>query len=490
MTDDFDPSTVPPFPVITLQLHDDDTVTVDGRPVAVRMDQAPTEAGIEAVTDRVIADGLRAVRVRATSPAGTHFLVVTDQGKAHPLAMPANTEKRAPSRAARATVIGAAALVALGGVAGATAFVTVTSQSQPAPSPSPSWTPPNAGANLPVPAPPSYGQAATWAVEVNKSIVPVMVGGSRIALVDATGELTVLDTDTGKPVWNGSGRADAQGGIHVTNVEGTPVLATSSSSTISLWALDNTATTVEPLIIKTSSRAAVTYLGSAPLIDLGSQTIALIANGALTRVDVPVTATPVMATASGAIAANSAHWWNLSTDTQPIEHDMPKPRGAGEQPTLISAADDDHLIVLWPGASSSSGIAALVRLSDNTIVAEAPVPARSADDRDVPIRSTTGQSLVLGSLFVDYGPNPRLVAVPNLRPAAVHGSTIYGTVSSAPVSATLSGDSFIITPFTAMEGVATAVPAAVTDTQAFVIAKKVEDTLLYALPRQGEEPAK
>lgn len=488
MTDEFDPSTVPPFPVITLQLHDDDTVTVDGRPVEIGMDQAPTEAGIEAVTDRVIADGLRAVRVRATSPDGTRFMVVTDQGKAYPLAIAANTEKKAPSRAARAVVIGAAALVVLGGVAGATAFAIATSQSQPAPSPS--WTPPNAGANLPVPAPPGYGQAASWAVEVNKSIAPVMVDGSRIALVDTTGALTVLDTDTGKPVWNGSGRVDAQGGIHVSTVEGTPVLTTSSSSTISLWALDKTATTVEPVIIKTGTRATVTYLGSAPLIDLGSQTIALIVNGALTRVDVPVTATPVMATTSGAIAANSAHWWNLSADTQPIEHDMPNPQGVGAQPTLISAADDDHLIVLWPGTNSSSGTAALVRLSDNTIVAEASVPTHSIDARDIPIRSTTGQSVVLGSLYVDYGPNPRLVSVPNLRPAAVHGSTIYGTVSSAPVSATLSGDAFTITPFTAVKGVATAVPAAVTDTQAFVIAKKVEDTLLYALPRQGEEPTK
>jgi len=484
MTDEFDPTTVPPFPVITLELRDDDTVVVDGHPVDIGLDEVPTAAGIRAVAHRAAAHGLKAVRVRATSPDGTHFMVVTEQGDAYPLGVASDPQAKA-TRPRRALAIGLSiAILAVVGVGvGVTTFAIANVKTEPVASPSP--TPPGAGANLPVPAPPGFATAATWAVDVKDSITPVLVDADRIALVDASGGLSVLNTATGRPVWKGSGRVSEQDGIHVTAIGDTPVLASAGSTSISLWPLEEAGQTVAPTTVKTGSRAEISYLGSAPLVDLGSQTIGLIDSTGLTRIDVPVTATPIMATTDGAIAANGLLWWNLSVDQEPLGHPMPRPAGAGAQPTLISAADNHHLIVIWPTETASTDVVSIVNLSSNTIVATATVPIRAADARDLPLHSPTSDTLVLGALYVDYGSAARIVPLEDVKASAVNGATIYGTQDSVPVVAEFDGEAFTVMPFTEVDVDDTSGPVAVTGQQAFMIAQKVENTFLYALSREG-----
>lgn len=74
---EFDPTTVPPFPVLTLHADEDlDAVTLDGAPIVPMEGQTVREAGIDAIVRRLEAQQLEAVRVRITTPAAEEWRMV------------------------------------------------------------------------------------------------------------------------------------------------------------------------------------------------------------------------------------------------------------------------------------------------------------------------------------------------------------------------------------------------------------------------------
>lgn len=487
MTDAFDPTTVPPFPVVTLDLRDDDTVAVDGQPIDIGPDESPRDAGIAAVAARARAQGLQAVRVRATSPDGTHLMVITDEGAPYALEDP-TADAAAPKRGQRRTgvlVLAGACVVAVALGGGITAFA--IGSHRPAPVATASPTPPNQGSQLPVLAPPGYSQTAAWAVKVTDQTSPVLIDADRIAAVDDSGNLRIINTETGQTTWRGSGAPSGRAGINYSHVENRPVLASASSQALTLWPIDTkdggkTAGTS----VNIGSSATVSYLGSAPLIDLGDQTVALLTSKGLVRKDIPVTSSAVLATQDSVVAANADHIWTLPASGKAQEVDMSKPDGASGQPDLISAANDSTLIVMWPTSDQSTDIATLVDVDDGSTIATARVDARSADDRSTPVTSATSKTLALGSLFIDYGQKPAIVEVPDFSPTVVDGDTVYGLADNAPVAATRNGSSFKTEKFSNLNTDDRTTPAAVTGGQAFVVAEKVESTFLYALPRSSE----
>jgi hypothetical protein len=488
MTDAFDPTTVPPFPVVTLDLRDDDTVAVDGQPVDIGPDESPRDAGIAAGAARARAQRLQAVRVRATSPDGTHLMVVTDEGRPYaledPTAATEATRRRSQKRTGTFIVAGATIVVlALGG--GITAFA-IGSQ-RPAPVVTASPTPPNQGSQLPVLAPPGYSQTAAWAVKVTEQTPPVLIDADRIAAVDDTGNLRIINTQTGRTTWRGAGAPSGRAGVAYTHVENRPVLASASSQSITLWPIDTKAGgKTAGTSVNIGARGTVSYLGSAPLIDLGDQTVALLTSKGLVRKDIAVTATPVLATQDSVVAANGEHVWTVPASGKTKEAPMVKPKGATGQPELISAASDSTLVVLWPTNDQSTDIAALVDVDTGSTIATARVDARSADKRDAPVQSATSKTLALGSLFVDYGKNPAIVQVEGFTPTVVDENTVYGLEDNAPVAATRDGSRFTTEKFSDVDTDDRTTPSAVTGGQAFIVAQKVENTYLYALPRSTE----
>lgn len=481
----FDPKTVPAFPVITMELLEDDTVLVDGHPVDIGLDEPPTEAGIRAVAARAANQGLNAVRVRATSPDGTHLMVVTDEGHAHALPSPQEQgARRGPSRRLLTAIVAVAVVVAGGAAAAGITYAVV--QAQPAPTPTTPPPPPGEGSNLPVVAPPGFSQTALWARGVDPQIAPVLVDENRLALVDDTGALRLVEAGTGRGIWKTSGRVSSQDGVHVSTINGVTVLVNASSNELNVWPVD--ADPVAPTTYDTSSRAAVTYLGRSPLIDLGDQTAALFTPDGLTRVDIPVTAAPILATNDSVIAANARTIWRIPAAGLAESMRMPQPSGAIGEPRAISAADDQHLVVLWPTEDQSADIAALVDRYSGSITATATVPRRAFDERSDVIHAPTGTTLTIGSLYIDYSAAPAIISLDDLRPSAVEGATVYGLVDSRPATAVRDGAGFTVTPFTDLDTDARNLPDIVTTTAAFMVADKVEDTLLYALPRtQSQE---
>ncbi|PPF91332.1 hypothetical protein C5C03_00470 [Clavibacter michiganensis] len=338
-------------------------------------------------------------------------------------------------------------------------------------------------------APPGYSQTAAWATPVTTRTSPVLIDATRIAAVDDTGNLVILDTTTGLPTWRGSGAPTGRTGVTYSHVDGRPVLASATSRAITLWSIDRTdGSPVPSRSITIPSRATVSYLGSAPLIDLGDQTAALVTGGQLVRLDVPVTATPVLATQASVVAANSEHIWTITTTGTQETGAMPKPDGATGEPDLISAANDSTLIVLWPTQDTTIDIATLVHAATGSLITTARVQARAATERSTPKRSVTSATLALGSLFVDYGITPAIVQLDGLSDTVVDGNTVYGLKADTPTAAIRTGNSFTTETFSDVNTNDRTVPAAVTGSEAFVVATKVESTYLYALPRTTGGP--
>jgi outer membrane protein assembly factor BamB len=478
---DFDPATVPPFPVVTLDLLDDSTVTVNGRSVDIGPDEPPTEAGIAAVAHVVKDQGLDAVRVRATSPDGTHLMVVTATGVAYDIT-PAEKSSASRPRGRRLIVGGVtvlAMLLAVGGVVG----VVSANKPEPVVTAETPGKPPGYLANLPVLAPPGYAQKAAWALPVQPRSEPVLLDDGRVVIVDDEGNLTIVNSSTGAVTWQGSGGPTGQSGIHATTVENRPVLAAASSTELTLWPLDVADTAkVAGTPVDLGASGEVSYLGSAPLVTLSDQTVALLTEDGVKRVDVPVTSTAILATQSAVIAANAESWWVVPATGEPSRSHLPRPFGITDGPVLISAADDSHLIVVWP-TDDDTDVVTLVDLDANEIVAKATVPSGAIRDDTAPARSPSDTTMTLGNTYLDYGPHPQVITLGDVVAAVVDNRSVYGTRDREPVVARFDGTAFTVTPFTTLTTDDTALPAAVTPDHAYVVAEKVDTTLLYALPR-------
>lgn len=482
---EFDPTTVPPFPVVTLDLRDDSSITVNGTPVEIGMDEPPTDAGIAAVATIARANGLEAIRVRATSPDGTHLMVVTANGTPYDITPPdtaaADTTKR------RRLLIGGAAILTMVVVSSGVAGVVLATRTAPTPAATTAAPPPGYLSNLPVLAPPGYAQKAAWSLPVQSGSTPVLLEDGRVVVVDGDGDLAILDGADGSVTWRGSGGPTGQAGIHATTVENRPVLATANTTALTLWPLDTGDDARVPgTSVDLGASGDVSYLGSAPLVTLSDQTVALLTEDGVQRVDVPVTSTAILATQNTAIAANAKNWWTIPTSGEPTKNDLPGPRGVDYEPTIITAADDTHLITVWPTGDSSTDLVNVIDLETNTIVVAANVPGGTVRNDTAPIHAATGTTLTLGEIFIDYGTEPKIVSLDELTPAVIDGDTIYGTEDREPVVARLDGDSVEVTPFTTLSTDDTAVPVAATPDYAYVVAEKVDSTLLYALPREDE----
>jgi hypothetical protein len=490
LPDDFDPSKVPPFPVVTLELRGDGKVLVDGRVIDVDEDaddaddhdQLATAAGVAAVAAIAASHGIDAVRVRATSPDATHPMVVTADGRAYDL--DPTPDQKPPRKRTSGAVVGAIAfgsVLLLAGVGG-TVYAITTAQGQAVPVATPA--PPGSGANLPILAPPGYDQKATWAREASSAVDPLLLDDGRLALVDGEGDLAIVDNATGAYTWRGVGSPSGQQGIHVSEVQGRPVIVSARSEGLSVWPIDGTGSARVPAVsVDVGASADVSYLGSAPLVSLSSQTIAFLTDHGVVRQDLPVLSTPILATDDGAIAANQESWWTVPIDGEPERHDMPRPDGISGAPSLISAADDTSLIVVWPSSADNTDIATLVDLTENRILAQATVPRSTARGDDEPRHSPGHTTLTIGQLFVDYGDAPQLIALDGVEPSSLDGTTVYGDQQGSPVVARLIGGAFVIEPFTTLETREVEAPIAVTPQFAYVMAEKVEETLLYAVPR-------
>ena len=475
MTDEFDPTTVPAFPVLTLSMEGEDFVTLNGLPVDVPEGLTPTEAGVAAAAAHAASLGLDAVRVRAVVGDVEHRMVVTADGTPYELATPAPEQEKKRSRLPLLLSLGLATVIVVGGTV---ATLAVVLQPPEAPVATADPGPPGAGANIPVVVPPGFSEQAAWSLPIASSSKPRLIDAEHLLITTDEGELNLVDPATGAVTWRGAQAPRANAVVHASQVEGRPVLATGTGSTLTLWPMDTDQSPVAPVEVNVGRNAEISYLGSQPLVTLPNQTVGMFTGDGLTLRDVPVTATPILAGSSGIIAANQEAWWTIGADSAPVKHPLPHPEGAEGAPLLISAADDETLIVVWKQGSAAR--VTLVDLPTNTITLNTRVQSRAITARDVPIHAVDAATLTLGEVFIDYSDAPRAVELTRVTPVSVSGSTVYGTASNEAVVVDAAEKKPAPAPFTSVAGTDTEAPTAALPTTVYMTSEKVDETLVYA----------
>lgn len=493
----FDPTQVPVFPVLTLQLTEDGGARVNGRDLPVAPGQDPTEVAVAAAADeaRLLPGDLGAIRVRGVDADGHVFpMVVRADGAAFDLPTPPTTGSRPRwvlPLAAGATV------VALG--AGVVTFaLTRGGNDAPRPRAAAVAALPGAGANLPVLAPPGYAQRATWSVPITDRIPPIATPTRDLVAVSPGGELMLLDDLTGRRLWTGND-APSGGPLSLVVDRGRSILATATAGELTLWPLPDprapapaAGKPTDPVTIPLPPSAEVSFAGSAPLVTLPDQTAALVTQGSLARVDVPVGSTALAADADSVIAAGtSTTWYDLTPGAPAVARKLRPPPGATGRPAQVLAAGSGHLVTVWatPGADT----VALHDLATGRVVATASTAVRDGAGGQLPagevLRQEGGQALAVGSFLVRYGPDPAVIALPpQFTAETITTGHVYGQLDGRPADAVLTraGAKLAATPAAAGtspgEPTESAQPFATTPDHAYLAASKVEAFLLYAVP--------
>jgi hypothetical protein len=472
-------------------------VVVDAAPlVDVPDDVTSVRAHGEAVGTAPVfelPDDVKLVRAPDTAVGAAPFLglpeddtVVRTHGEDVDAA-PAPAEPAAPRRRRvvwlTAAVVGAVVLVAAG-----TFGVIALTGNLPEPGPTtPAGALPGAGATLPVQAPPGFDQDALWSVPVgDEPQILLTPDGGVLAAPVGDGTFTIFDRARGTTTWEGQDPVD---GLRLSQIGAEPVLAADSPGTLHVWPLEapDPAGVAPTTIDLGSDEAEVTYDGTAPLIVLPDQKVALLDKKSATAVtlEVPEDATPVAATPQHVIAVGPGAWWTIAPDADPVRKNLPKPKQAVGDPTAAIAVGGNQLAVVWHTKDSEKDVLALLGLNRNTIRAAGLIRASAFPPDTEPLRDRAGSARTIGPVLVDVGPKPVVADLGEMTPEAVLGRTVYGTSEDKPAVATLGPDGVKLK--VAEDSGESAPVAALTKNIAFVVATQGDETILYALPRTAKK---
>jgi hypothetical protein len=397
--------------------------------------------------------------------------------------VPAPAEPAAPRRRRvvwlTAAVAGAVVLVAAG-----TFGVIALTGNLPEPGPTaPVDALPGKGATLPVQAPAGYDQSALWSVPFgSEPQILLTPDGGVLAAPVGDDTFTIFNRATGTATWEGQDPVD---GLRLSQIGAEPVLAADSPGTLHVWPLEAPDPLgVAPTTIDLGSdEAEVSYDGTAPLIVLPDQKVALLDKKSATAVtlEVPDGATPVAATPQHVIAVGPGVWWTIAPDTDPVRKNLPKPEQAVGDPTAAIAVGGNQLAVVWHTKDAKKDVLALVGLNRNTIRATGPIRTSAFPPDAEPLRDRAGSARTIGPVLVDVGPKPVVADLGEMTPEAVIGRTVYGTSENKPAVATLGPEGVKLK---VAENPGESAPvAALTKNIAFVVATQADETILYALPR-------
>jgi len=384
-----------PCPVVVLGAEH---AEIDGKPVPTGDSEQDPRAAATAV---LVAQARRlrgqqgAIRatVRAADSDVVWQAIVTGDGELFD-ATPAPGAARSGWGRWRLLAVGLAvtALLAVATV------VVVASNRTPPPAVAAAAPPPPSGTPTPYPSlpPPGYGGQADWSAPIAAGSVPVLTADGRIVTVTGTAGspvLAVLDPATGAPVWSAelpraAASTSSGGGLHLSRIDGHPVVAVTASSTVHWWALDGEHTAGS---VSLPSGASVSFAGDSPLVSEPGQRAATITGGSLVERAVPAGSVALGATGATIVAANSVgQVWRLGAGTAeapPPPVTVPTPAGAGAVASItgytgvsanMTVAHPELLVASWYTTDSATQLVGLVDpLTDTAVGAPLRVPATS-----------------------------------------------------------------------------------------------------------------
>lgn len=354
---DFDPQTVPTFPVVPVRVSiDDDGNTLaefNGQPIEVLPGQEPIAALMERAATAAAQRPLRAVRLAATdSTDRTWPVVVHADGRTWDM-----SPKAAPQRPARRKVIAIAAVatLALGLTGAAGTLIVLRSGEDTSAAATPPVPPAGEPGESPVVPVDGWTRRAVWTSPGLVNDVPPLVTTDAVVTQTQTADrnvsLTGLDAQTGGVLWRTPLDARLDHGPTLAEVDDEPVIIGTSQGQLLTW--DRTGTPIQEYELPAD--AELVPESKAPLAYSERQGTAITLDGdnAVERV-VPAGATPISADGQGAVYAvdDLGNWWTLTNERVAPSPQRLEPPDAKATPIEVLGVAGRTLIVLWSTAEN------------------------------------------------------------------------------------------------------------------------------------------
>lgn len=484
--DDFDPTAVPRYPVVVLEVaaanitsSSDDTYTVrlNGQPITI-----PGEDGADADLDEVFAAavtaaarfiaqrGWSAARVNAVGPDGQRWpIIIGARGERYDLTTAPATPRR-PSwffPTVGALVAAAVAVAAVG--------IAVQPSATPPSTAPPSIAAPTAQpAELPVLPPAGYTTHARWSHGPLAEAQSLALGPTGV-LTRSQDQLTLLDPDTGQPTWS-TKIEGSTAGPWALPVDGVPAAVTVANNTL-IWrpwdALD------QPRTVTLQENTTTTVFPGGLLLTLPDQHAQLLtATGTTARI-IPAGATAVGIDQGTLWASNGRQLWRLTDDGPQTPAPLRlSPPVAGAQPAAGTPVwKAGRLLTLWKTADADNQAgrtyAALHDGTGKLIKAFAVTDTTLSQDSTGSPRYT-----LLSNRYVIDHSAARLITLPeSWQTTAVLDDQIFGTIGERGARYTLTTSALVTSDTTA-----DATPVGLTGSDALVVASLSTGPTLYRLP--------
>jgi len=355
--------------------------------------------------------------------------------------------------------------------------------------------PPVTGTPTPYPSlpPPGYGGQADWSAPITPGSVPLVAADGTIITV--TGDagspiLAVLDPATGAPVWTTALPRDAttatsSSGLHLSEIDGHPVVAARTSDGLDWWGMDGAHTSGS---VSIPGGASVSFAGTSPLVTEAGQRAATITDGHLVDRAVPAGAVALGATGDTVVAANSVgQVWRLgaaTAETPPAPVTVPTPAGAGPLASIAGyagvgtgtspVAHREILVASWYTADPGTQLVGLIDAATNTAVG-APLRVLAtgiASGRWQP--SPRNLLATAGTVLVDARDGVARALSTTWATTSVTDTAAYGTRNS---------DRYLVSPAGQESPTGSGVsPIGITGTRAVVTSIVAGTDTVYGLP--------
>ena len=528
--DDFDPTSVPVFPVIAVEITsaEADTVAVAGDTFPVSAGDDVFDVAAELAAQHIRRRGLTHARVAARVGDERWMLIIGADGTRHELPTPtrrsftarpgtARTGRSALRRPGNARRNARRRRIAIAGtvfgllcalvITALIALITATTHRDAAPVAGPQAPPPT---ELPVLPPDGATTHADWSVPVSRSAeTPGGQTGGRLVvdnnanLVVLTGttrrsdtRLTGLDPATGVQRWSSAIPGNPTDGPYLTRIDGQDVIAVLTSTTLAWWPATGADQPLHTEPIAPNEK--VTFAGATPLITMPDQQARIPSvNGAQHRT-IPAGATAIRADNTAIRAMDpQGQIWTLDND----DPHVPDPASTAAAPSpgataTVIGTTAELILLSWapdpktaptatpaastssPGTTASPRAGRILSLTDLDGRQLATLPAVGTPD---PNTWTAGDSWAVGAgALVDLS-RSTLTAITNnatWRTRAIIGNQIYGAANGQAAALRSDGTT------AAQRYPNAATPIFVTDSHTYVTATSSGGQAhLYALTR-------
>jgi len=467
---------------------------IDGERVPLGDDEADPRSAATAVLvaqARQLRRGQGAIRatVRAADSEVVWQAIVTADGELFDATPAPGTARSGWSRwRVLAGVGGAVVLLAVATVA------VVVSDRTPPPVVAAAAPPPVTGTPTPYPSlpPPGYAGQADWSAPITPGSVPLVAADGTIITVTGTPGspvLAVLDPATGAPVWTTALPRDAStatstSGLHLSGIDGHPVVTAATSDGLDWWALDGAHTSGS---VSIPAGATVSFAGTSPLVTEPGQRAATITGGRLVERAVPAGAVALGATGDTVVAANAVgQVWRLgaaTAETPPAPVTVPTPAGAGPLASIAGyagvgsttpVAHPEILVASWYTADPGTQLVGLIDPVTNTAVgAPLRVPATGIGSGHWQ-PSPRNLLAVVGTVLVDARDGVARALSTGWATTSVTDTAAYGTRNS---------DRYLVSPAGQESPTGSGViPIGVAGTRAVVTSSVAGADTVYGLP--------